>query len=70
MTYRELTSKLSDEEFAQMICEDSLINIACIENRKGSNNDCPFELKDCFKCVVKLLKSDVNALEIEKRNLE
>lgn len=69
MTYRELTNKLTDEEFAQMICEDSLLNIACIENRTGENNECPFKLKDCFKCIVKLLKSDVDSSEITKRNI-
>ena len=58
MKYRELINKLSDEELAQCIIDDSLLHIACAENL-DTNTKCPYKYKDCFKCIVKLLKQEV-----------
>lgn len=59
MTYRELVNKLSDEEFAQTILDDVLLHMCCNCIIKDNKPVCPYEVSDCFKCLVKLLKSEV-----------
>ena len=63
MTYREFMNKLSDEEFAQAIIDDTLLHMSC----KGSTTDgkfkCPYKIQDCLKCIVKLLQSK---MEVKK----
>ena len=63
MTYRELVNKLSDEEFAQTIIDDVLIHMCCSCSVVDNKPVCPYELKDCFKCLVKLLRSEVENLD-------
>ena len=62
MTYRELVNKLSDEEFAQTIIDDVLIHMCCNCSIVDGKPICPYKVEDCFKCLVKLLKSDVEDL--------
>ena len=59
MTYRELINQLSDEEFAQTIIDDVLIHMCCSCSIQDGKHVCPYEIEDCFKCLVKLLKSEV-----------
>ena len=63
MTYRELVNKLSDEEFAQTILDDVLIHMSCNCSIKDGKPICPYEIKDCFKCLVKLLRSEVENID-------
>jgi hypothetical protein len=63
MTYRELVNKLSDEEFAQTIMDDVLIHMSCNGSIVNNELKCPYPNKDCLKCIVKLLKSDVENIE-------
>ena len=60
MTYRELVNKLSDEEFAQSLINDVLLHMAC--SRSIVNDECPYKIQDCLKCIVRLLKSEVEDL--------
>lgn len=62
MTYRELVNNLSDEEFAQTILDDVLLHMCCSCSIVNGNPICPHKVKDCFKCLVKLLRSDVEDL--------
>lgn len=59
MTYRELVNKLSDEELAQTLLDDVLLHMACKCTIVDNKPVCPYNLKDCFKCIVKLLKSEI-----------
>ena len=59
MTYRELVNKLSDEELAQVIIDDVLLHMCCNCSIEDNKPVCPYEVKDCLKCIVKLLKSEV-----------
>lgn len=63
MKYRELVNQLSDEEFAQTILDDVLIHMSCNCSIVDNKPVCPYELKDCFKCLVKLLRSEVENLD-------
>lgn len=62
MTYRELVNNLSNEEFAQTILDDVLLHMCCSCSIKDDKPICPYEIEDCFKCLVNLLKSDVEDL--------
>lgn len=59
MTYRDLLNKLSDEEFAQTIMDDVLIHMCCDCSIENNQSICPYNVQDCFKCLVKLLKSEI-----------
>ena len=59
MTYRELVNRLSDEEFAQTILDDVLIHMCCVGSIVDNTLKCPYRTKDCFKCLVRLLQSEV-----------
>ena len=63
MTYRELVNRLSDEEFAQTIIDDVLIHMCCKCSIDNNEAVCPYDIKDCFKCLVKLLKSEVENID-------
>ena len=63
MTYRELVNNLSDEEFAQTIIDDVLLHMCCNCSVVDNQPVCPYEIKDCFKCLVKLLKSEVENID-------
>lgn len=60
MKYRELVNKLSDEELAQTLLDDVLLHMAC--GRSVVNDECPYKIQDCLKCIVKLLKSEIEDL--------
>ena len=62
MTYRQLLNNLSDEEFAQTIIDDVLLHMCCSCSVVDNQPACPYEVRDCFKCLVKLLQSDVEDL--------
>lgn len=59
MKYREFINKLSDEEFAQTLIDDVIIHMSCNCSVVNNSPVCPYEIKDCLKCIVKLLKSEV-----------
>lgn len=63
MTYREFVNKISDEEFAQTIIDDVLLHMACNCSIIDKKPVCPYEIQDCFKCIVKLLKSEVEDID-------
>ena len=63
MTYRELVNKLSNEEFGQVLIDDVLIHMACSCSIVNGNPVCPYKVKDCLKCIVKLLKSEVENID-------
>lgn len=65
MKYREFLNSLSNEDFAHIITEDGIFNIACVENAKASG-ECCFNRIDCYKCVLALLESEADG-EIIKR---
>lgn len=56
---------MSNEDFAHIIAEDGIFNIACVENSKKTG-ECCFNRVDCYKCILCLLNSDVDG-EITKR---
>ena len=62
MTYRELVNNLSNEEFAQALIDDALLHMACNCSIVGNEAVCPYEIKDCLKCIVMLLNSEVENL--------
>lgn len=62
MTYRELINNLSDEELAQTILDDVILHMCCNCSIKDGKPVCPYEISDCFKCIVKLLRSEVEDL--------
>ena len=62
MKYRELINSLSDEELAQTILDDVLIHMCCSCSVVDNKPVCPYEVSDCMKCLVKLLRSDVEDL--------
>ena len=62
MTYRELVNRLSDEEFAQTLIDDVLLHMCCNCSVEDNKPVCPYEIQDCFKCLVKLLKSEVEEI--------
>lgn len=59
MTYRELVNNLSDEEFAQTILDDVLIHMSCNCSVVDNKPVCPYKISNCLKCLIKLLKSEV-----------
>ena len=59
LTYRDFINKLSDEEFAEMIIEDVLLHMCCDRSIVDNSPVCPYEVEDCMKCLVKLLKSKI-----------
>ena len=63
MTYRELVNTLSDEEFAQTILDDVLLHMCCSCSIKDNKPVCPYEIPDCLKCLVKLLKSEIENID-------
>ena len=66
MTYREFLNTLSNEEFAQVVADDGIFNIACVANLEGPENTCKYEKMDCYKCILALLDSEVDE-DIHKR---
>ena len=60
MTYRELINALSDEEFGQTILDDVILHMSCSCSIVDGSPKCPHKSKDCLKCIVKLLKSDID----------
>ena len=69
MKYREFLNTLSNEEFAQVVADDGIFNIACVANLEGSDNICKYEKMDCHKCILALLESDVEN-DITKRAMQ
>ena len=69
MKYREFLNSLSNEEFAQVVAEDGIFNIACVSNLDGPENICKYEKVDCFKCILALLESEVEE-DINKRTMQ
>ena len=63
MTYRELVNQLSDEEFAQTILDDVLIHMSCNCSIVDNKPICPYKIQDCLKCIVKLLRSNVEDID-------
>ena len=59
MNNREFINKLSDEEFAEALLEDSILCMACVKYTTGENSKCPYETQDCLKCIVKFLREPV-----------
>lgn len=66
MKYREFLNTLSNEEFAQVVADDGIFNIACVANLEGPENVCKHEKVDCYKCILALLDSEVDE-DIHKR---
>lgn len=65
MTNREFLNNLSDEDFADAILADTICCIACVENTQGENSSCPFEDKNCIKCIVKYLQEEAEICDVE-----
>lgn len=63
MTYRELVNNLSDEEFAQTVLDDVLIHMSCNCSAVDNKPVCPYKVPDCLKCLVKLLKSEIEDID-------
>ena len=68
MTYRDFLNSLSNEEFAIIVAEDGIFNIACVANLNVPENICKYEKVDCYKCILALLESEVDS-EILKRKI-
>ena len=68
MRYREFLNSLSDVDFAEIVAEDGIFNIACVENSVGEHCECKYSNKDCFKCVLAVLNSDADNLDLLKRS--
>lgn len=68
MKYREFLNSLSNVDFAKIVAEDGIFNIACVENSVGEHCECRYNNKDCFKCVLSLLNSDADNLDLLKRS--
>lgn len=69
MKYREFLNSLSNEEFAQVVVDDGIFNIACVANLEGPDNICKYERADCYKCILALLNSEVEE-DINKRGMQ
>ena len=67
MTYRELINTYTNEELAQILANDDLFNMACVENFNFDVSSCKYQNKDCYKCILALLDSEVEE-DILKRN--
>ena len=70
MRYRELLNSLSDEEFAQVVAEDGIFNVACVSNLEGAENICKYKKIDCFKCILALLQSEVDADVLKRDSMQ
>lgn len=59
MKYRDFVNSMSNEDFADMILDDSILNMACVENLQGTENECPHNHDKCKQCVMDLLDSEM-----------
>lgn len=67
MRYIDLLKSSSDEEFAQIIANDDIFNMACVENYNFENKVCDYNRVNCYKCILSLLQSEVEE-DILKRD--
>lgn len=60
MTYREFLNKVSDEDFADAIINDTILDMACVHSDKFDTEcrDSNLFTERCINCVVKLLQSE------------
>ena len=59
MKYREFINSMSNDDFADMIFDDTVLNMACVENLTGEDNRCPYNHNKCKKCVMDFLDSEM-----------
>lgn len=62
MTYREFINALDDEEFSECILADSILHMACKCSIVDNKPVCPYESKNCLKCIQNLLASEIEDL--------
>ncbi len=67
MKYRDFLNSCSDEELAEILANDDIFNMACVEHYDFTNNKCPYKDNDCEKCILALLDSDIEE-DIVKRD--
>lgn len=59
MTYREFLNKISDEDFTDIILENAIFNIACVDSDKFNTCKKKLPSKKCKQCLLKMLKSNI-----------
>ena len=69
MKYIDLLKSSTDEEFAEIIANDDIFNMACVENYNFDNNSCKYGKVDCYKCILSLLRSEIEE-DIVKRTMQ
>lgn len=60
VTYRNFLSKMSNEELAQVIFDDTLRHMACNGSIKDGKLICPYKTRNCVICIQQLLDSDMD----------
>lgn len=63
VTYRDFLSKMSNEELAQVIFDDTIRHMACNGSIKDSKLICPYSTRDCVRCIENLLDSDMDNID-------
>ena len=58
MKYREFLNSLSDEDFAEIIAQDGIFTVACVDNFNFEEDKCPSGYTNCKECILKLLQSE------------
>ena len=66
MKYREFLNSLTDEEFAQVLANDDIFNMACVENYDFEVCGCRQGRIDCYKCILAILQSEVEGEAIKR----
>ena len=69
MRYIDLLKSCTDEEFAEIIANDDIFNMACVENYDFENDVCKHGRVSCYKCILALLQSEVTK-DINKRVMQ
>ena len=63
MTYREFLNRVSDDDFADIILENAIFNIACVDSAKFNICKKKVPSKKCKPCLLRMLKSEVESVD-------
>lgn len=57
MTYREFLNTVSDEDYADIILDNSIFTMACVNSDIFTSCENKVPSKACKKCLLKMLQS-------------
>lgn len=63
MTYREFLNRVSDEDFVDIILENTIFNIACVDSDKFNTCKKKSPSKKCKQCLLKMLQSKLESTD-------